>query len=77
MSRNLADVVREALAELPEGQQAAFALMVLHGVPMRKVSAEGGGDFGTLQGHVTSAMKHVKKRLDEAGLGTKVLVSKL
>lgn len=77
MSRTLAEVVGAALAELPPKQQTAFALMVLHGVPMSKVAAEGGGKADVLQGEVVAAMKHMKQRLIEAGMDVKGLVKGL
>lgn len=77
MSRTLAEVVGAALAELPPRQQAAFALMVLHGVPMSKVAAESRQKADVLQGEVVQAMKHMKARLAEAGMDTKGLVKGL
>lgn len=68
MSATLPEVVRAALEELSPDQQRAFALMVLHGVPIRKVAAEGGGDADALQQALLASLKHVKTRLDEAGL---------
>lgn len=68
MSASLPEVVRAALEELSPEQQRAFALMVLHGVAIRQAAAQGAGRPEELQGHVVTALKHVKKRLDEAGL---------
>lgn len=77
MSRTLAEVVGAALAELPPRQQAAFALMVLHGVPMSKVAAESRQKADVLQAEVVQSMRHMKARLAEAGMDTKGLVKRL
>lgn len=77
MSRTLAEVVGAALEELSPKQQKAFALMVLHGVPMSRVAAQGGGSAEALQGEVVAALKHMKQRLAEAGMDVPGLVQGL
>jgi DNA-directed RNA polymerase specialized sigma24 family protein len=64
---SLPDALRDVLAQLPEPEQKMFALLVLHGVPLRDASRQGCGDFETLSSRITGAMKRIQAGLDQAG----------
>lgn len=74
LRRPLADAVHEHLSRLPEPQQQAFALMVLHGQPVTRIASETGASPEALREAVTLAMKSVRAGLDEAGLSVEALL---
>jgi RNA polymerase sigma-70 factor (ECF subfamily) len=60
-------VLADALAELPERTQAAFALYWLDGLPLKTIASELGVSVVRVHQLIRDAVRHGAARLDDAG----------
>lgn len=65
--KQLAGEVKRAVGSLPEKQQTAFQLKVLHGMTIREIAAVMGAAEGTVKSHLFRATRHLRETLKDWG----------
>lgn len=65
----LADHVRDAIAQLPEGEREAIRLAYLGGHTYREVATMLDEPEGTVKSRIRSGLKHLRRELMAAGVG--------
>ena len=63
--RHAARKIREAVAQLPEGQRNAFVLRYLHDLPIKEVAKATGLAEGTVKAHLFRAVRALRAPLRE------------
>jgi RNA polymerase sigma-70 factor, ECF subfamily len=65
----VADHVREALQQLPEGERQAIELAYFGGKTYREVAHDLGQPEGTVKSRIRSGLRHLRAELSDAGVG--------
>lgn len=63
--KELAGEVKRAVGSLPERQQTAFQLKVLHGLTIREIAAVMGAAEGTVKSHLFRATRRLRETLKD------------
>lgn len=63
--KELAQEVKQAVGSLPEKQQTAFQLKVLHGMTIREIAAVMGAAEGTVKSHLFRATRRLRDTLKD------------
>jgi RNA polymerase sigma-70 factor, ECF subfamily len=65
---DLRDVVRDAMARLPEAQRSALELAYFQGYTQREIAEYQGEPLGTIKTRMRLAMKKLRDHLESQGL---------
>lgn len=68
IDHSISDAIREAMAQLPEGQRTAFALRYLHDMSIQEIADATGSAEGTIKSHLFRALRAMRTHLEALGI---------
>ncbi|MCB9644128.1 MAG: RNA polymerase sigma factor [Myxococcales bacterium] len=68
IDQSVSVAIREAMAQLPEGQRTAFALRYLHDMSIQEIAEATGSAEGTIKSHLFRALRAMRSHLEALGV---------